>query len=106
MTAAAHSVAYVFVGSLAASWILVAAIRRLLLRRGLLDIPNARSSHVAPTPRGGGIAIVMVTMVAVAIDVALHQIPALMAVAWLFGGAISEQSPNGAGVVSFSGPTP
>jgi Fuc2NAc and GlcNAc transferase len=30
------------------------------LRHGLLDIPNARSSHVAPTPRGGGVAIVVV----------------------------------------------
>src|SRR5271170_3815482 len=30
----------------------------LLGRRQLLDRPNERSSHVIPTPRGGGIAIV------------------------------------------------
>jgi UDP-N-acetylmuramyl pentapeptide phosphotransferase/UDP-N-acetylglucosamine-1-phosphate transferase len=30
-----------------------------LLRRGaVLDVPNERSSHVAPTPRGGGIAVI------------------------------------------------
>lgn len=30
---------------------------RLYAQRRLLDIPNARSSHEAPTPRGGGLAI-------------------------------------------------
>ncbi len=29
-----------------------------LLRQRVLDVPNARSSHVMPTPRGGGIAVV------------------------------------------------
>jgi Fuc2NAc and GlcNAc transferase len=28
------------------------------LRRNILDVPNTRSSHAVPTPRGGGIAIV------------------------------------------------
>jgi Fuc2NAc and GlcNAc transferase len=31
---------------------------RLLIRGSVLDIPNERSSHTVPTPRGGGIAIV------------------------------------------------
>lgn len=34
------------------------ALARELRRRAILDHPNARSSHAAPTPRGGGIAIV------------------------------------------------
>ncbi len=29
-----------------------------LVTKGLIDIPNARSSHTVPTPRGGGVAIV------------------------------------------------
>ncbi len=33
------------------------AVRGYALRR-LLDVPNSRSSHLAPTPRGGGLAIV------------------------------------------------
>jgi len=41
------------------SWALTFAARRLALARGLIDIPNERSSHVAPTPRGGGVAIVV-----------------------------------------------
>lgn len=35
-----------------------AAMRRWALRRSLVDVPNARSSHTRPTPRGGGVAIV------------------------------------------------
>jgi UDP-N-acetylmuramyl pentapeptide phosphotransferase/UDP-N-acetylglucosamine-1-phosphate transferase len=34
-------------------------VRRIALHKKLLDIPNLRSSHVQPTPRGGGIAILM-----------------------------------------------
>jgi len=33
-------------------------VRRRALRQGMLDRPNARSSHTVPTPRGGGLAIV------------------------------------------------
>lgn len=31
-------------------------VRRYLLRRGSVDVPNHRSSHAQPTPRGGGLA--------------------------------------------------
>ncbi len=34
-------------------------LRRYALVRSLIDIPNARSSHSVPTPRGGGVAIVV-----------------------------------------------
>lgn len=44
----------VFGSSLLLTWIL----RRYALSRSLMDIPNARSSHSVPTPRGGGVAIV------------------------------------------------
>ena len=37
--------------------------RRYVLSTGrFVDVPNARSSHVVPTPRGGGIAIVVATL--------------------------------------------
>ena len=41
------------------SLLLTAALRRYALSRSLMDIPNARSSHTVPTPRGGGVAIVL-----------------------------------------------
>jgi UDP-N-acetylmuramyl pentapeptide phosphotransferase/UDP-N-acetylglucosamine-1-phosphate transferase len=44
------------------SWIGVALFRRWSLGRELLDIPNERSSHAAPVPRGGGLIIVLVCL--------------------------------------------
>ncbi|MGH8601223.1 MAG: MraY family glycosyltransferase [Gammaproteobacteria bacterium] len=41
------------------SLVLTGALRRYALASSLLDIPNARSSHSVPTPRGGGVAIVL-----------------------------------------------
>ena len=49
----------------ASSWISLWLLIPLLSRR-LLDQPNARSSHRLPTPRGGGVAFVMVGSIAVA----------------------------------------
>ena len=43
-----------------ASALLTALVRWYLLRRKVLDIPNVRSSHFLPTPRGGGLSIVVV----------------------------------------------
>ncbi len=51
-----------FFASLVASWILLAALIPKLRHR-LLDQPNARSSHRQPTPRGGGVAFVLVASV-------------------------------------------
>ncbi|WGK60358.1 glycosyltransferase family 4 protein [Halopseudomonas sp. SMJS2] len=44
---------------LGASLLLTWILRRYALSRSLMDIPNARSSHSIPTPRGGGVAIVL-----------------------------------------------
>lgn len=45
----------VLIVSLLLSWVL----RHYALSNGLMDVPNARSSHSVPTPRGGGLAIVL-----------------------------------------------
>jgi len=47
-----------FFGAFLFTWLL----RRFALTRNLVDIPNSRSSHVLPTPRGGGVAIVLVVL--------------------------------------------
>ena len=39
---------------------------------GMIDTPNARSSHAHPTPRGGGLAIVIVVILAATLAVVLH----------------------------------
>jgi Fuc2NAc and GlcNAc transferase len=41
------------------SALLTGVVRRLALSRGVLDVPNARSSHGKATPRGGGLAVVV-----------------------------------------------
>ncbi|WP_053146571.1 glycosyltransferase family 4 protein [Pseudomonas sp. P97.38] len=46
-----------------ASLLMTAGLRRYALARSIIDIPNARSSHSIPTPRGGGVAIVVAFLV-------------------------------------------
>lgn len=58
----ASGLALSFIASAAAAWIFVGALRRFAERRAILDRPNERSSHSRPTPRGGGIAIVVLTL--------------------------------------------
>jgi Fuc2NAc and GlcNAc transferase len=48
-----------------ASALLTELVRRHLVRRRVLDIPNGRSSHSVPTPRGGGASIVLVFLLIV-----------------------------------------
>ncbi|AXQ49180.1 MraY family glycosyltransferase [Pseudomonas vlassakiae] len=47
------------------SLVMTAALRRYALARSVIDVPNARSSHTVPTPRGGGVAIVMSFLLAI-----------------------------------------
>src|SRR5215210_5447140 len=49
-----------FIAVIIVSWALIYAIRLWAERRQIIDIPNERSSHTRPTPRGGGLGIVIV----------------------------------------------
>ena len=57
-----------------ASAALTGLVRRYAMARRLVDEPNARSSHSATTPRGGGLAFVMTTMVALPVVAALGML--------------------------------
>ena len=46
------------------SWLLTRLMRAWALRANLLDVPNDRSSHSIPTPRGGGVAFVLCFLLA------------------------------------------
>lgn len=51
-------------------------VRRVMLRHGVLDVPNHRSSHLVPVPRGGGWACVVGLGAAVVAALVLdRQIP-------------------------------
>ena len=45
-----------------ASFVLTRLLLAYLRRRAILDHPNERSSHAVPTPRGGGLAVVVVAV--------------------------------------------
>lgn len=61
-----------------------ALLRRYALSNSLIDIPNFRSSHTLPTPRGGGVAIV----VSFIISVFLLGITGILPWAIVWGGLI------------------
>jgi Fuc2NAc and GlcNAc transferase len=57
-------IALLVIAFLAAS-VLTGLVRGYSQRRRLLDVPNQRSSHTEPTPRGGGLAIVLISLAAI-----------------------------------------
>lgn len=50
------------VGVVVTSTLLTGWLRNYALSGGFVDVPNRRSSHVVPTPRGGGVAIVLTVL--------------------------------------------
>ena len=63
-------------------------LRRYALRQSLLDIPNDRSSHVRPTPRGGGMSITLVVLVAVPLLAVYGNLPVMALLALLPAGLL------------------
>jgi Fuc2NAc and GlcNAc transferase len=70
------------------SALITAGVRAFLVRHGVMDLPNARSSHAVPVPRGGGVGIVVVFLLAVVWLLLRQAIPARLAWA-LFGGGLA-----------------
>jgi len=74
-------------GGALAGWTLTGAALRYGLARGILDRPNERSSHVVPTPLGGGWGIVIPVIGALAWARSLGWLD--LATAWgLAGGGV------------------
>jgi Fuc2NAc and GlcNAc transferase len=65
------------------SMFLTAWLRRYALHRGLLDRPNARSSHLQVTPRGGGLSFVLVYLLLMLLDL-VSPLPGLTPLSPLF----------------------
>ncbi|MCX7117241.1 MAG: glycosyltransferase family 4 protein [Legionellales bacterium] len=47
------------------SLLLTGFLRHYALTRNLMDVPNGRSSHVVPTPRGGGVAFIIAFLLSI-----------------------------------------
>jgi Fuc2NAc and GlcNAc transferase len=56
------------------SLLLTGRVRTYAFRHDVLDRPNERSSHTAPTPRGGGLAVLVAALLALVAGLALHRI--------------------------------
>jgi UDP-N-acetylmuramyl pentapeptide phosphotransferase/UDP-N-acetylglucosamine-1-phosphate transferase len=64
------------------SAVLVGLVRRLVVARGVIDHPSERSSHVTPTPRGGGLGAVVAILAALTtVGVTTRDVGLLAAVA-------------------------
>ncbi|WP_145582052.1 MraY family glycosyltransferase [Yersinia vastinensis] len=73
---------------LALSIILTWQLRRYALKNNIIDTPNSRSSHVIPTPRGGGVAIVISFLVGIALFYFQGYLPLLPSVGLIISGGI------------------
>lgn len=73
--------------AIAVSYLLTHWIRRRAGSLGLIDVPNERSSHALPTPRGGGIAIAVSSLAAMGLLAAIGIMPSRLFLAVAPGGA-------------------
>lgn len=76
----------VVAGALSASFLLTILIKRGAKGMGLIDVPNERSSHAMPMPRGGGIAIAVASLAAMGVLAALGIMPTHLFLAIAPGG--------------------
>ncbi len=65
---------YLLTVTLLMSWSLTWCMRRYALAKQLMDIPNHRSSHLYPTPRGGGVAFVLVFLLSISCLIYYHHL--------------------------------
>jgi Fuc2NAc and GlcNAc transferase len=72
-----------------ATALLTGAVRRHAIDRGIMDHPNARSSHDRSTPRGGGAAIVVCVLGATALAGVTGLLPPWTAAAVSGGGLVA-----------------
>lgn len=80
------SMLYVMIMFLA--WLITRQWRQYAVKQIILDIPNHRSLHTSPTPRGGGLAIVISVLMMTAVLLFTHQITVEIFAAIIGGGGI------------------
>ncbi|MBI2993843.1 MAG: glycosyltransferase family 4 protein [Gammaproteobacteria bacterium] len=73
--------------SAAAALLLTGWVRHYALRAGMVDRPGERSSHTAPTPRGGGLAIGACLLAATVVLFLAGIVDGRLAAALVVGGA-------------------
>lgn len=74
------------------SFLLTYLIKKIANRYSIIDVPNERSSHVIPTPRGGGLAIVITWYIGISILFFLNKIESSLYYALLCGAFLAVVS--------------
>ncbi len=64
------------VGAAVVSFLLTPLVRRIAIRYGAIDHPDARRVNVRPVPRGGGVAVAIAFIVVAALMLALNEVVA------------------------------
>jgi Fuc2NAc and GlcNAc transferase len=75
-----------FLLTVLAAWAVTGLVRRHALRNSMVDIPNSRSSHLVPTARGGGLAIVLIFLPCLLILFCLRMLDTGTVAALVAGG--------------------
>jgi UDP-N-acetylmuramyl pentapeptide phosphotransferase/UDP-N-acetylglucosamine-1-phosphate transferase len=79
-----------FFASLASlSFLLTFVIRKIAIQKNIIDTPNERSSHTSPTPRGGGLAIVISWYIGISILFFLDMLNKQLYFALLSGAGLA-----------------
>lgn len=78
---------WIATGSFAVSTFFTALMLRIALRRNWLDVPNARSSHALPTPRGAGLSIVVAFFLSIILLTSIGMMDVRDAMALMVGGS-------------------
>jgi Fuc2NAc and GlcNAc transferase len=78
----------VLVAAVIGSWKLTELARSYALRHAIFDVPNERSMHTTPTPRGGGVVIAAVVVTGLLISCAAGWLPGRTTIAMVGGGAL------------------
>lgn len=73
--------------ALVSGW-LAGVVRRYALLHGLVDVPGVRSSHTTPTPRGGGVAIVISVLATLILLWAIEVVEVSAALALAVAGGL------------------
>jgi UDP-N-acetylmuramyl pentapeptide phosphotransferase/UDP-N-acetylglucosamine-1-phosphate transferase len=75
----------VFISIFVLSFTLTWLVRIVAIRKSIMDIPNDRSSHTVPTPRGGGLAVAVAWFTGLICFYAMDAIEAKLFFALLSG---------------------
>ncbi|MEL4014842.1 MraY family glycosyltransferase [Dryocola clanedunensis] len=75
----------IFACSFALTW----GLRIYALKNNVIDVPNQRSSHSVPTPRGGGVAIVISFLIGIVVLCALGFVPVSQMLSLFIAGVVT-----------------